>query len=257
MTADLKAVSETLHRIDGKQPDTAALSDGSEDGLAIAFITANSDLRWVESWSSWYRWNNKVWERDQVLAVYDVVRRLLRTAASDDQAQAKTLKKATTVAAVERLARCDRRAAATIEQWDREPWLLNTTGGMVDLRTGEISSHDSGLYMTKLTACAPAVVNAARWLSFLQEVTAGDQALTDFLQRGPGTHSPDPSGRMHCFSSTVPAGTAKGCFWKPSSLCWGIMRLSHRWTRSSTVSLTAIQPNWPCSRVSGSLSPKR
>ena len=32
---------------------------------------------------------------------------------------------AKTVAAVEMLARSDRRIAATVDQWDRDPWLFN------------------------------------------------------------------------------------------------------------------------------------
>ena len=40
------------------------------------------------------------------------------------------------VAAVEKLARADREHAATVEQWDRDLWLLNTPSGIVDLRTG-------------------------------------------------------------------------------------------------------------------------
>ena len=48
---------------------------------------------------------------------------------------------AKTVAAVVALARADRRLAATTEQWDADPWLLNTPGGVVDLRTGQLRAH--------------------------------------------------------------------------------------------------------------------
>ena len=36
-------------------------------------------------------------------------------------------------------AKADRRHAATVDQWDADPWLLNTPGGVVDLRTGKIA----------------------------------------------------------------------------------------------------------------------
>ena len=45
---------------------------------------------------------------------------------------------AKTVAAVERLAKADRRHAATVDQWDADPWLLNTPDGVVDLQTGKM-----------------------------------------------------------------------------------------------------------------------
>ena len=50
------------------------------------------------------------------------------------------------MAAVERLARSDRRLAATAEQWDADPWLLNTPKGVVDLRTGSMRAHRAGDY---------------------------------------------------------------------------------------------------------------
>ena len=37
---------------------------------------------------------------------------------------------AKTVYAIERLARSDRRLAATVDQWDADPWLLNTPDGV-------------------------------------------------------------------------------------------------------------------------------
>ena len=65
---------------------------------------------------------------------------------------------AQTVAAIERLARADRRHAATVEQWDADPWLLNTPGGAVDLRTGDLLRHESGRYLTKITGASPATI---------------------------------------------------------------------------------------------------
>ena len=41
-------------------------------------------------------------------------------------------------------------AAATIDQWDADPWLLNTLDDVVDLRTGcAIRTHRADDYMTK------------------------------------------------------------------------------------------------------------
>jgi hypothetical protein len=46
-------------------------------------------------------------------------------------------------------------ACRTIEQWDCDPWVLNTAGGIVDLRTGNIGPHRPDAYITKITAVAP------------------------------------------------------------------------------------------------------
>ena len=59
------------------------------------------------------------------------------------------------VGGVERLARADRRHAATTDEWDADPWLLNTLGGVVDLKTGRQRPHDRADRMTKITTATP------------------------------------------------------------------------------------------------------
>ena len=59
------------------------------------------------------------------------------------------------MAAVERLAKADRRLAATVDQWDANPWVLGTPGGVIDLRTGKVRLSAPTDYMTKITAVVP------------------------------------------------------------------------------------------------------
>ena len=60
-----------------------------------------------------------------------------------------------TAGGAERLARTDRRHAATADEWDADPWLLNTPGGVVDLRTGQVRTPSREDRMTKLTTATP------------------------------------------------------------------------------------------------------
>lgn len=104
----------------------------TEDALALAFATAHADtLRYVAAWSKWLRWDGKRWACDDTLAVFDLVRRHCREARKALPADASEtlraiLSRASTVTAVQRLAKSDRRLAATVDQWDRDPDLLNT-----------------------------------------------------------------------------------------------------------------------------------
>ena len=68
---------------------------------------------------------------DETLHAFDLVRRMCRDARKALPADASDklhaiLASAKTVAAVERLAKSDRRLAATADQWDRDPDVLNT-----------------------------------------------------------------------------------------------------------------------------------
>ena len=91
------------------------------------------------------------------------------------------LASAKTVAAVERLALADRQIAATVDQWDSDPWLLNTPEGVIDLRTGRARPVPSD-FITKETAVGPRG-DCPRFLTFLDRVTAGDDELIRYLQR--------------------------------------------------------------------------
>jgi phage/plasmid-associated DNA primase len=57
--------------------------------------------------------------------------------------------------AVVNLATADQRLAAVTEQWDANPWLLNTPGGVVDLHSGQVTEHHPEDYLTKITLCRP------------------------------------------------------------------------------------------------------
>ena len=158
----------------------------SDEALALRFTERYADrLRYVATWSRWWIWNGQHWQYDDTLKVFDFARRVCRGAASEcDKKFASAVASAKTVAAVERLTRADRRLAATAEQWDADPWLLNTPGGVFDLRLGERRPHDPGYYMTKIAGVAPdAFGPITQWIGFLDRVTGGDAELIAFLQR--------------------------------------------------------------------------
>lgn len=69
-------------------------------------------------------------------------------------------------------------------QLDADPWLLNAANGIIDLRTGELRTHDPRSLQSLITpveydpdAEAPVFDQA------LEDIFAGDHALIDYLQR--------------------------------------------------------------------------
>ncbi len=101
----------------------------SDEALAQRFAERHGDeLRYVAAWSRWYAWTGARWEVDLTLLAFDWARAICRAASSSaDTPHIKTaLASAKTVAAVERLAKADRRVAATADQWDADPDTFNT-----------------------------------------------------------------------------------------------------------------------------------
>ena len=159
----------------------------TDEALALHFAEQHADLRYVAAWSRWLVWNGRQWLFDDTLHSFDLARRICREAATEcnKRRMASALASAKTVAAVERLAKADRRVAATVGQWDTDPWLLNTPAGIVDLRTGNIQSHDPKRYMTKMTAVA-AGGDCPIWHAFLDRITDKGAELISFLRRMAG-----------------------------------------------------------------------
>lgn len=159
----------------------------SEEALALRFSRKHeSELRYVAGWGRWMCWDGTRWREDDTLAVFDRCRSICRQASAEcgDTKERAAIKiaAAQTVAAIERLARADRRHAATVSQWDADPWLLNTPTGTVDLRTGVILKHHRDDYITKITAAGPGG-DCPLWLRFLDRVTGGNTEQRSFLQR--------------------------------------------------------------------------
>lgn len=160
----------------------------ADEALALRFTELHAeDLRYVAGWGRWLHWTGTRWRIDETLRTLDCARAVCRDAAArcSDKRLAPALASAKTAFAVERLARADRQHAATTEQWDADPWLLNTPGGVVDLRTGKLRRHHPSDHMTRIAAITPGGA-CAIWRDFLHRVTGGDLELQAFLQRMAG-----------------------------------------------------------------------
>ena len=190
---------------------------GTEDELALGFSNKHrARLRYVAKWGCWYEWTGQRWAEDETVLVYDLIRRYCRDALafSDEKSKRGHAAKATTVAAVERFAKADRRHAATVDQWDTDLWLLNTPSGVVDLKTGALLQHKPDFFMTKITAVAPEG-DCLRWMDFLDEITDGAPGLIEFLQRLIG-YGLTGSTREHAFAFLFGTGAnGKSTFLNP------------------------------------------
>jgi P4 family phage/plasmid primase-like protien len=154
-------------------------------------------IRHVPVSGRWYSWHLGRWEPDAVLLVDHQIGQTLRRLAAALMHQgvtdaekaanhklAKMLCSAQKQRDVRHLLRSDPRVTATMDAFDADPWLLNTPGGILDLRTGHMVPHDPAAMCSRQTSVAPdADLPMPRWRAFLEEVTAGDLDLQGYLQR--------------------------------------------------------------------------
>jgi putative DNA primase/helicase len=161
---------------------------GSEDNLAVVFTQVHGDrLRYVADWNRWLAFDGCRWAEVPEPFIWNLARPLLRECAdrlADNPATRRKMTSKTTIASVASLARGD--VLAKAEQFDADPWLLNTPGGIVDLRTGEARPASRDDYCIKTTAVAPDGAKHPLWSKFLDDVTAGDPELHSYLRRFAG-----------------------------------------------------------------------
>jgi len=160
---------------------------GSDDALALTFTRHyHRDWRYVAAWGKWLMWDGQRWRAEGTLAATHLMRHVCRQTAlkTANVKVAAKLSSSSTVSGVERLARTDRRHAATTDEWDADLWLINTPGGVVDLRSGRMRPNDRADRMTKITtATLVAGGTSPNWMAFLDQATGGDPELVGYLQR--------------------------------------------------------------------------
>lgn len=185
MTADnIVDIDERARKKAGSEPESTA---SSEDSVALDFVAQNLKLlRYVPAWKRWLEWDGKRWRKESTGAMYGRIRELIREAVAGTKLERGTAT-AGFVAGVERLSRYDQRIVVQPEQFDADPWLLNTQSGIVDLRDGSVRPHDPRALMTRLTAAAlEPMAGAALWTEFIDGITGGDTELAGYLQRVAG-----------------------------------------------------------------------
>jgi putative DNA primase/helicase len=181
----MNTISRDLSDLDDDQEPDVVSVEFTEDAVAQRFTGRYRDiLRYTAQRKEWRRWNGACWQVDTTLAVFDLVRRFCREVARACNIErfSRRLSSAQFVAAVEKLVRADRVHAMRPEQWDADPWLLNTPKGIVDLRTGRLEPLRSSAYCSMITPVGPEG-DCPRWLRFLERVTAGDAELQAFIRR--------------------------------------------------------------------------
>ena len=137
----------------------------SDDAIALEFSARHgNDLRYVHAWGKWLRWDACRWTIDDTLRVFDLVRALCRAKEKTVGSRGVRLASSATITAVERLARSDERHARRADDFDADPWLLNTPGGVIGLRTGELRPHCRADSHTKVAGATPGG-DCPRWLT--------------------------------------------------------------------------------------------
>jgi putative DNA primase/helicase len=171
-----------------RRRETRALSNElvTEDQAALDFVRRYARrLRFDHDAGKWREWNGSIWRENRTGLAFHWARELARDLAKTEPDKVRYISSKTSFAAgVERFARSDPAFAVTSDKWDKDPFLLGTPDGTVDLRSGILRPGDPEDGITKATLVAPSPeANCPRWRLFLREATGDDADLIRFLQQ--------------------------------------------------------------------------
>jgi len=190
------------------------VSDWTDSGLSAAWCAtqdgATETLRYCDELDRWYIWGKSCrWMVDNIRARYALAKGWidgLQPAVPDDPGKdADPALRAAHKAAQRDYAAWMRRRnhgqmsallsslqsepgiATRASDWDADPFVLLTPGGVVDLRSGRLRATKRTDFLSQCTAVAPdRTCRPTRWLQFLNEITCGDHDLAEFLRRAIG-----------------------------------------------------------------------
>lgn len=155
------------------------------------------DLRYSPI-TGWLVWDGRRWTGDETGAVERkakaTVRHIFRAAGEVEDAEQRahlfkfafSSESASRLKAMVTLAQTEEEMVVRVDQLDRDAYLLCCENGTVDLRTGELHSHDRSDLITRLAPVAydPDAV-AAVWEAFVEQVLP-DPELRSFVQKAVG-----------------------------------------------------------------------
>jgi putative DNA primase/helicase len=175
---------------DDAPPSVTVLPDTlTESDVASVFAREYEGvLRFCHSTGGWFYWDDAHWSRNEDGQAPHLIRALAHDLSGGQKPKVKaTVRKRSFTSGVEYFARNDPTFAVTIAAWDKDPYLLGTPNGTVDLRTGEVKRADPVDGITKITSIAPSDnADCPLWLRFLAESTGDDAELIRFLQQWNG-----------------------------------------------------------------------
>lgn len=196
--AEVSAIAASIMRYPASSPDdiTQSLNDA---GNAVRFGARHNGEAIYVPGLGWYLWDGLRWCRDGISKVMELAKEVARSifkeaaVVGDDGLQKLVLKHATSslkaanLEAALKLARSLPELVVTADQLDNHDMLLGVGNGAVNLRTGKLEPVQRDQLITRHSPVIfDAKATCPQFLVFLDQVTAGDQALIGYLQRVTG-----------------------------------------------------------------------
>jgi len=162
----------------------------NDAGNADLFVDTWKDkFRYVPERQSWFFWNGTRWTLDIGKAGIAHAVEMLRKTVPISDAEKKWYhqsQNAAKLASMLKIAESDIRIQESVENFDVNPYLLNTPGGIVNLKTGELGPSRQEALLTRVTNCTPDLEadgkSIPHFSNFINWVFDGDKEMIAYIQ---------------------------------------------------------------------------
>ena len=194
---EIAATVESAQKAADARGPTPASGDLTPLGVHSKWMKENSAFwRYLVTGTSaggtWAKWDGARFKRlssgyafrNTKALVSELVNDIVKTAADPDKARQTTraLRQPNFVAAVETYNAAEQ--IDQLEDYDAEPLVINTPGGVVNLQTGEIVPHEVSQRFLKIAGATPTTgAPCPTWLRCLNDWCGGDKEMVDYIQR--------------------------------------------------------------------------
>ena len=175
------------------------------------FDRYGSILHYSYNRRKWYFWDGMMWRIDEGAEIKkladDICDDIKKEAfmATDEKTMADKLKWATRTSnnrgKESMIKECQHLETipASVDDFDKYPDYLNCQNGIINLRNGELLSHDPNFMQSKIcySEYDDSGAQPKRWLQFLREITNDNDELIEYIQRCVG-YSLSGSNREQC-----------------------------------------------------------
>ena len=161
----------------------------TDDGNALRFTDQyTGKYRYIPERKTWAVWNGHKWDLENgEAAVIEDARKLMRNLPEDDPKDKKHKHRSLSknaIQAIITLAASSEGIYTPLNQFDTNPYLLNTPDGTVNLKTGQLQPPNPNTLCLRSTNYTPNWnMPTPRWHKFLAQTFAGEPELTHYLQR--------------------------------------------------------------------------
>jgi putative DNA primase/helicase len=164
----------------------------SEVGNSERFVdTYAEEIKYEHRSNEWYIYNGKKFEKDERGKIFKLALRVLRElkkiGTEEERKYAFGCEKKDKLSSMLYLAARGTSISATFDEFDSNPWHLNLSNGIFNLRDWNLAEHTHEVILTRYIDI-PYDDNAEcpKWMEFLYTIMDGNSAMIDFLQRAVG-----------------------------------------------------------------------